>query len=41
MGFYYHLFMTTFLPCFYGMRIPPTNPRVEPQPMRAPFGKIK
>lgn len=34
MGFYYHLFMTTFLPCAYGHR----KARVAPQ---APFPKIK
>ena len=41
MGFYYHLFMTTFLPCIYGHRT--WSPAaVAPQPTnRVPFGKIK
>lgn len=40
MGFYYHLFMMTFLPCFYGSPITLHKASVAPQP-RSPFAKIK
>ena len=43
MGFYYHMFMTTFLPCIYGHRTGRrTKATIAPQPtIRVPFGKIK
>ena len=41
MGFYYHLFMVTFLPCFYVSRTTTSPATVAPYPIRGPFGKIK
>ena len=40
--FYYHLFMTTFLPCIYNWSIRrEREAAVVPYPIRPPFAKIK